>query len=108
VISHFTGGNICDPPTGFPDLDWDLCGWDGTLPDMTRTIPFQKAVFGAALLVIGGAHPVIAAAAIQRAWFAEKRATRVTLEGVPDELVTAVRRMIARARTEGLDDQNIV
>jgi hypothetical protein len=97
MISHLNGGNTAQRPTGHPEPDWTGVGWDGTLLDLATPVPFTQAVLGARLLTRCGARPVMAAAAVQRAWFAERRAARCTVAGVPDEFVNAVRGVIAEA-----------
>lgn len=102
MISPFNGGNTCQPPEPVlsPD-EWEARlehdEWEAARA-VDASIALTPAVTGARLIVRCGTNPVIAAAAVQRAWFADRRAAGVTIPGSPDEFVAAVRGVIAEAR----------
>lgn len=113
MISHFNGGNLPWPHTTSESylaqdgIDWtEVPGWDGWLPDVTRCVPFTRAVAASRLLTHCGANPIIAAAAVQRAWLAERRPRSwfgeppqagSTVPGASDAFVADVRRTLGRA-----------
>ena len=98
MISHLNGGNTCQPPTGHPEPDWSHIVWDGSLPDPAPPVPFVRAIAAGRLMAHLGTNAVIAAAAVQRAWFAERRALRITVPGASDQFVSDVQRVMREAR----------